>query len=438
MQASLRSPLQKLLVSLVCLALTGLYAARVVRTYLAGVAANSYRAADLERAARLAPGNAEYEHALGLQLSTSPENYPRAITSLERAVALNPQNGAYWLDLASVYQLAGEPERQRPALESALAAEPNNPDVAAEAANYFLADGDTARSLSLLRRTLRQDPSAAESLLPVFWRAIGDPKMLLEKAIPPDADNQLAFLHLATTQNDPDAARAAWEGLLASKQPFAPQRGFFYFDYLIHDHDVAELERGWKELGRNSASIADYQPGENRIVNGGFELPVLNAGLDWRYEAVEHVTSSIEENDVHSGTRALHLFYDGNASYNAGWREYVIVEPGAAYQFSAWVKSDNILSSSGPRFSIADAITGVPLFLSEDVLDTHPWREIRGRFQIPAGTDLAEIRITRAPANSKIHGDVMIDDIRLVRDESGDAAHDPAPGHPDLDRKAPQ
>jgi len=410
--------------SLVCVALAGFYGARVVRVYLAGVAASSYRAADLERAARLAPGNAEYAHALGLQLSTSPENYARAIASLERAVALNPQNGAYWLDLASVYQLAGEPQRQRPALESALAAEPNNPDVSAEAANYFLAGGDIARSLSLLRRTLQQDPSAAESLLPVFWRATQDPKMLLENAVPPDPDNQLAFLRVATMQNDPAAAREAWEGLLASKQTFAPQRSFFYFEYLIHSHSIAELSRSWSALGHSVASIAEYQPGANRIVNGGFELPVLNAGLDWRYEAVEHVNSSVEESAVHGGTRALHLYYDGNASYNAGWREYIIVEPGAGYQFSAWVKSDNILSSSGPRFSIADAITGAPLFLSDDVLDTHPWQEIRGHFQAPTGTDLAEIRITRAPANTKIRGDVTIDDIRLVRDEADDAHGD--------------
>jgi hypothetical protein len=437
-QASLRSPIQKIMVSLVCLALTGSYAVRVVRMYLAGVAASSYRASDLESAVRLAPENAEYAHALGLQLSASPDNYARAIANLERAVALNPQNGSYWLDLASVYQLAGEPERQRPALESALAAEPNNPDVSAEAANYFLADGDTARSLSLLRRTLQQDPSAAESLLPVFWRVTQDPKMLLEQAVPPDVDNQMAFLRLATAQNDPAIAREAWDGVIASKQAVAPQLTFFYFEYLIHNHDIAELKRSWSALGHSAASIVDYQPGENRIVNGGFELPVLNAGLDWRYEAVEHVNSSVEESDVHSGTRALHLFYDGNASYDAGWREYVIVEPGAAYQFSAWVKSDNILSSSGPRFSMADAITGAPLFLSDDVLDTHPWQEIHGHFQVPAGTDLAEIKITRWPANTKIRGEVTVDDIRLFPDETSNAVHDRPGEKPALVRTSPQ
>jgi hypothetical protein len=414
-QTYLRSPSQKIVAGLFLLGIAGIYGARVLRTYIASTAAISYRIADLERVVHLAPGNAEYAHALGLQLSTSPENYPQAIASLERAVALNPQNGAYWLDLASVCQLAGQPQRQHEALESALVAEPNNPDVSAEAANYFLAGGDIARSLSLLRRTLEQDPAAAESLLPVFWRATRDAKMLLEYAIPPDPDNRLVFLRLATVQNDPTAAHETWEYLLASKQPFAPQQGFFYFEYLIHNNNVAELARSWSALGRRANGVRDYQPGENRVVNGGFELPVLNAGLDWRYEAVEHVSSSIEQAEAHSGTRALRLVYDGDASYDAGWSQYVLVEPGATYEFAAWIKSSDILSSSGPRFAIVDPSTGATFFLSDDVLDTHPWQKIQGQVQIPDGVSLAEIKITRAPANSKIRGEVIVDDVRLVR-----------------------
>jgi hypothetical protein len=410
----LRSSSRNIACLLIFASVVAIYAFGVIRTYVAQEAAQSNEVNDLQRAARLIPQNAQFAHALGLQLSNSPQDYDRAITNLRRAATLDPDNGDYWLDLASVYQLAGEPLDRNSSLEAAVSAEPNNPDITAEVANYYLVGGETARALPLLRRALEKDPSAAASLLPAFWRATRDPRLLLDEAIPPNPELQIAFLRLLVEQNESSGAAETWRHLLASGQAFQPQLCLFYFDYLIREHDVTALAQDWSDLARVVPSLQAYLPSDNLIVNGSFEQPLLYAGLDWRYDTAEHVSAGIDNQTAHSGTHSLHVSYDGGAAYEAGWQEFVPVQPGE-YEFSAWIKSQDILSSSGPRFSITDKYTGAGIFLSDDILDTHTWQKVEGRLRVPAATNLLSIKISRAPANTRIRGEVWIDDLRLER-----------------------
>ena len=62
-----------------------------------------------------------------------------------------------------------------------------------------------------------------------------------------------------------------------------------------------------------------------------------------------------------------------------------------------------------------DAYSGANLLLTDDVLDTHPWQEIKGAVRVPADTELVVVKIVRAPANTRIRGRVWIDDLRLVK-----------------------
>ena len=102
----------------------------MVRVYLARRSADSSQVEGLKRAIRLVPDNAEFPHLLGLRLSASDQDDDGAIANLRKAVTLNPNSGRYWLDLAAVYQVTGNVEKQNEAVQSALDAEPGNPEVA--------------------------------------------------------------------------------------------------------------------------------------------------------------------------------------------------------------------------------------------------------------------------------------------------------------------
>jgi tetratricopeptide (TPR) repeat protein len=401
-------------VVLLCLSVIAPYGWWIERVYRASRLADSNRLEDLERAARLVPENAEFPHAAGLQLSESFQSYESAIRYLQTAATLDPYNANDWLDLASIDLAAGKLPGQDAALEQALEAEPGNPDVVAEVADYYLAAGEVSRALPLFRRAMVEDPSSAESLLGVSWSATRDAKLMLDQVVPPNPEIQLEFLRLLTDRGDSASAHLVWQHLLAGRAIFRPQLSFFYFDYMIRVHESENFARACAQLPDDLPSLKNYSPNENLIVNPSFELPLLYGGCDWRYERVDHAAAGIDDQVAHSGSRSLSATFDGSTVSDLGWKEYVSLQSNKDYEFSAWIKSEDIVSSSGPRFSIADAYTGDTILLTDDILDTHSWHEIRGSFRAPEKTQLATIRIIRSPGNTMIRGRVWIDDLRLV------------------------
>jgi tetratricopeptide (TPR) repeat protein len=415
--------IKKVLLVLVCVGVVSIYINREVRVYLAqrsvysaGVDARvDQQLREIERAVQLVPDNAEFSQLLGLQLSAADQDDNRAIASLRAAVHLNPNNGRYWLDLASVYQATGIVEKQNEALRAAVSAEPGNPEVAMEAAQYFLAAGNVDEAFPLFRQSLAEDPEAVKSILPICWRQTHDANLILSRVIPDSPELQLSFLSLLTAQKETAAAKQVWQYLVASHRSFPSQLSFFYFDYLLHEHDVAGFGRAWRELTGLLPNLQAYMPNDNLIVNGGFEEQLLNAGFDWRYAPADHIVAGIDDSVGHSGTHSLSLTYDGGPAYESGWKQYVPVQSNTDYEFSAWIRSENVTSASGPRITLVDAFTGAPLLLTDDVLDTHPWQQMTGTLRVPLGTELITVKITRAPADTRIRGRVWMDDLRLVR-----------------------
>lgn len=415
MRLPLRPLARKSLLVLLFLGILSIYISRVATVYRAQRFADSSQVEGLERAIRLSPHDAEFPHLLGLRLSASDQDDAGAIVNFRKAVTLNPNSGRYWLDLASVYQVTGNREEENEAVQSALNAEPGNPEIAAEAAQDFLVAGDEDRALPLFRQALEQNPEAAQAVLPVCWRETRDANLLLAKAIPANPELQLTFLRMLTAQKETAAASQVWEYLVASHKSFQPQLSFFYFDYLLKEHDVASFDRSWHELAGLVPDMRAYLPNDNLMVNAGFEHPLLNSGFDWRYEPAEHIAAGIDDKVAHSGAHSLSLSYDGSPGYDAGWKQFVPVQANTDYEFSVWIKSENVISSSGPRIAIGDAYSDANLLLTDDVLDTHPWQELKGTLRVPAGTELLVVTITRAPANARIRGRVWIDDLRLVK-----------------------
>jgi tetratricopeptide (TPR) repeat protein len=405
--------IRKILLILICLGTLSIYLGRVLVVYRAR-SANSATVHDLERYMRWLPDDAELHHLLGLQLSDSHDN-AAAILHLSKAAAMNPNNGWYWLDLASAYRDTGNVENESKAIQSALSAEPGSPEVAAEAAQDFLAAGDINRALPLFRHAVTQNPAGAGPLLEACWSKTHDPNLLLAKVIPDSPALQLALLQILIGQKETVAANQVWQYLINSRKSFEPQPSFFYFEYLLKEHQVAGFAQAWRELASLSPNLQAYTPNDNLIVNAGFEQQLLNAGLDWRFEPADHIVAGIDDEVAHSGIHSLSITYDGNPAYDAGWKQLIPVQSDADYQFSAWIKSENVTTSSGPRIAIVDAYTGQNLLLTDDVLDTHPWQQITGSLRVPAGVELVAVKIIRSPANTRISGRVWIDDLQLVK-----------------------
>lgn len=415
----MRSRLRRFGFAGACFLVIGLYLEFAGRAYLAAHLAAKLDLANVQKAIRLEPSNAEYRELLGRNLALSGASLDEDISDYRTAVRLNPYEARYWLDLASAYQVAGRLDEQAQSVERAVEADPTTPHVAWEAANFFLVQGDEERALRNFRVVLANDPEAVDSALQLCWRATGDANQILDRALPRRPELYLSFLRLLISKQEVAAAENVWNHLISLNQEFSTPLAFPYFRFLIAKQEVAAAQIAWQQLAGVNRSLQPYLPsGENLVVNGGFEENLLNGGFDWWYQLNPHAALAIDTSEFRSGTRSLSVTFDGQSASEAGISQFIPVKPNTHYEFSAEFRTEELETASGPRFAIADAYGNHSYVLTDDVMGTNPWRLQRARFQTGPNTNLVLLKIVRQPPSPLIRGKLWVDDLRLVEKQN--------------------
>jgi hypothetical protein len=199
------------------------------------------------------------------------------------------------------------------------------------------------------------------------------------------------------------------------RQPFAARLGFPYLQFLLSERHVIAAQEAWQQLASVDSSLSAYLSSpSNLIVNGGFEQKVLDGGFDWMYRANSHVDLSIDTTEFHSGTRSLSMSFDGQNPADTGIYQFIPVRPNTSYKFSAAYRTEDLVTASGPRFSISDAYNDMSYVLTDDFIGTSPWRLQEADFRTGPNTDLVLLRVIRNPAGPLIKGRLWIDDVHLL------------------------
>jgi tetratricopeptide (TPR) repeat protein len=368
----------------------------------------------LERAARLDSGNADYRNHLGRYYALVARDPAAAIEPYRAAVQLNPHSARYWFDLASAYQVLGDISNQTWALEHAIEADPTTPDVAWEAANFYLVQGENERALREFHVVLENEPSLAGPSIQFCWRINPDVDMLLRDVVPSNSTAYIAFLTLLMTKQETAATAKVWSAMMASPGQFEPRYAYSYIQYLFDHQDVDEARLAWQQAAPRFG-LSSYLPTRNNlIVNGDFNLDVLNGGFDWQYEKQPSVALTLDPSDFHSGHRSLLITFDGPAVNDAGIRQFIAVQPKTLYDFSAYYKIGEIQGAGAPHLTIQDAFTRAVLYDSDELKEAGFWKSATGEFTTGDDCKLLVLHIRRLPAGSPIRGKLWVDDFRLV------------------------
>jgi tetratricopeptide (TPR) repeat protein len=423
MRIDLSSDLRKVVFITVFLVAVSLYIGAISYHSLAVQLETQSDPGSLGQAVHLDPWNAEPHWKLGRYLLFVAQDPTHAVERLGTAVRLNPYVAQYWLDLASGYHVSGEVQRQRSALEHALRAEPTDPNVAWQAANFYLLQDDLAHALPLFRVVMNNDPALLSSALRLCWHATQNVQVMLNKALPPEPAAYFTFLSLLTNQGKTPSAEEVWGRLLRLSHGFPLVDAYPYFDYLIKNHQIAAAEQVWQQLAERNRELQTYSQPGNLIVDGGFERDFLNGGFDWRYTVIDPVQLSIDTGEFQSGGQSLRMNFKGPGVDDIGIFEYVPVLPSTQYQFSTYTKAQDVESASGPRLSVADAYSGESYVLTNDSLGTTGWRQLMADFRTGPQTSLLTLKVTRVPGSPLIKGTFWIDDVKLVRvEKKGDSS----------------
>src|SRR5437588_12459821 len=118
------------------------------------------------------------------------------------------------------YQVAGDVQQQRWALQKALQAEPTDPDVAWQVANFYLVDSDVTRALPLFRTVIENDPTKVDAALQLCWQATKNADAIWHQAVPARPTSYFALLDLLVDTDEAATSEAVRAGLTYVRPDF--------------------------------------------------------------------------------------------------------------------------------------------------------------------------------------------------------------------------
>ena len=242
-----------------CLGLLVVYGYFAARSFQAARLASSLDLTALGRAIELEPRNAAYQDLLCRFLLFDKQEAGAALPRCQRATELNPYHSTYWLDLALAYYSTGAEYQQQQAILKAIAVDPTTPDVAWNAANFFLAQGKVPEALHQFAVVMRSDPSMVKPSLDLCWRTLHDVNAI-EAILPPDSDAYLQFLLLLIANHQWEGADQVWSALLRLNTEIDYRQALFYVDSLLQRREVARAEAVWDQLARPFRHSAPLHP----------------------------------------------------------------------------------------------------------------------------------------------------------------------------------
>src|SRR3974390_901899 len=161
---------RKGLVAAIAAALALAYIAVAGSQFLAAWLGSRPELGSLEKAVWLDPGDADYRNYLGRYYDLVVRDPGSAVGPYKAAVQFNPHSARYWFDLSSAYQVLGDTVSQTAALEHAIEADSMTPDVAWEAGNLYLVQGENEKALREFRVVLNSDTTLADAAIQFCWR----------------------------------------------------------------------------------------------------------------------------------------------------------------------------------------------------------------------------------------------------------------------------
>jgi len=158
----------------------------------------------------------------------------------------------------------------------------------------------------------------------------------------------------------------------------------------------------------------------NLIFNGDFEQPPLNAGFDWRLSATSYVSLDLADPRAYQGKRCLRLDFTvpRNEEYEP-LHQIVVVRPQHRYRLTAFVRSENIASDSGPRLRVSDLAAGQRLEATTGgTVGTTGWHAVSTEFSTGPEAESVRVSVWRPRSRSfpgELSGAFWLDAVRLER-----------------------
>jgi tetratricopeptide (TPR) repeat protein len=405
-----------------------------VRIAWAASLAQTDRAADLRSALALDPASPELHRRLGLVLMymAAPPRASEGLSEMRRATELSPYRAQYWLNLATACESISDSSCADRAYEQAALLSPRTPRFQWTLANRDLRAGRDNAALAGFRRLLSLDPAYAPDTYRLCLDVLQNPDRIFDAVLPASRDPRLrlTYVNFLSQNGQTDLAHQYWARTVAEGFRFPAQLAVPYLDRLLELGRGEEAANVWQDLERLGVvpltEGAERDGQGNLVYNGDFERTPLDLGLDWRMRAAPSLLVDLSDSKAYHGARCLRLdFTLSSNDETMPVYQFVPVSPNRSYHLTAYVRSDNVTSDSGPRLRVLDPLCPGPGCLSvlgETTVGTTPWHPVTLNFSTGPTTHLIHLSVVRLRSRTfpaEITGSFWLDSVRLDPFEPG-------------------
>jgi tetratricopeptide (TPR) repeat protein len=407
------------------LAVGALLCYQAARLWLAYHRIHSTRLETIERGVALEPGNAEAWDLLGRhrQLDFMNADPLQELADYQRAVQDDPLSATYWMNLAGAYEDNGDLISAQHAFEQARSVYPLSAEVGWNYGNFLLRQDRNGEGYAEIRRALQSDPKLLTLAISRVWRSSHDVNVLLDQVLPSDVNAYIQALDFFASIRQSDAALSVWRRLISLGQFVALPQTFPFFDELILDDRSADAKQVWIEA-LTTAGLTHEEPLNHSLVwNGGFSHDFDNGGLGWRWNSSIGASIDFDSAPPSYGVRTVRLDFGGGSNLEITEpMQYVPVEPSHAYHFHAYMRTEEISTESGLRYSIVDPNHNNAVnALTENFTGSHPWTATDMEVTTGPETHFLLVRLLRLGSrlfDNKLSGTVWIADVSLAPAEA--------------------
>ena len=409
------------MILVVALAAGALLSYQAARLWLANHRIHSTRLEIIERGAALEPGNADAWDLLGRyhQLDFANADQQQELADYKRAVQENPLSSTFWMNLAGAYEENGDPSAAQNAFERARFVYPLSAEVAWNYGNFLLRQGKEVEGYAEIHHAVQSDPKLLTLAISRVWRSSHDVNILLDQILPADVEAYIQALNFFASIRQPDAALSVWRRLISLGQIVALPRTFPFFDELIQDDRSADARLAWTDALTAAGLPHDAPLNHSLVWDGDFSRDFDNGGLGWRWQPYLGGAIDFDSAPPSYGVRSVRLQFNGGTNLTLAQPvQYVPVEPGATYDFHAYMRTEDITTESGIRFSITDPNNdGAVEQHTENMTGSHGWTSVELHLTSAPNTHFLLIRVVRDRSrlfDNKLSGLVWIADVSLV------------------------
>jgi tetratricopeptide (TPR) repeat protein len=357
----------------------------------------------------ITPESAEYHFRLW---EAQTDGSAKSLAELDRALALNPRYTAAWIARGLEAEAAGDRKKAEASLLQAAEVDrlylPRWTLV-----NFYLRAGDLPQFWKWARRAagMAYDPAA---LFQLCWRASGDAREILQRAIPDTPALREAYLDFLMRTNRLEAAGPVAVEL--SQRAGAPQLDLLlrYCDALLAGRRVNPAVQVWNALAARRIipnNALDPTTGAS-LTNGDLAAAPLLRGFDWRPAHVEGAALSFN-----TDSREMSLSLSGRQPESCDFVEqYLPVLPNAKYHFRYRYRTRDLAAETGLVWSLVDGRTVADLGAGA-VRASDGWNEQTIEFYAGSGSDLLRVllRYRRPPGSMRAEGSVVFTRFTLER-----------------------